>query len=123
MTGKACVSVTKYYDSKAGRMGLKKRPVLIIGKSDLTDYVALPISRITRSQHIDPEYDYPLEIADYPLMNLTAKSYVRAHKQFVVNAAEITETICDFRSAYPEAYLDALKLVERFQSELLNSAL
>lgn len=123
MTGKACISVTKYYDRNARRMGLKQRPVLIIGHSDRTDYVALPISRVTLQRHVDPEYDYPLEIADYPSMNLTAKSYVRAHKQFIVNAAEITKTICDFRFEYPAAYADILALVKRFQEDLQNNAL
>lgn len=123
MTGKARISVTKYYDRNARRMGFKQRPVLIIGHSDLSDYVALPISRVTLQRHIDPEYDYPLEVADYPSMNLTAKSYIRAHKQFIVNAAEVTKVICDFKSEYPGAYSDALELVKRFQKHLLESAL
>ena len=33
MTGKACISVTKHYDRKTQRIGLEKRPVLIIGNT------------------------------------------------------------------------------------------
>lgn len=123
MTGKACVSVTKYYDRKLQRMSLKKRPVLVIGHSDETDFVALPISRITAQHHIDSDYDYPLEVEDFPAMNLTAKSYIRTHKQFITGEAEITKVICDFRLEYPEAYAAALELVRRFQANLLEHAL
>ena len=123
MTGKACISVTKYYDRKTQRIGLKERPVLIIGNADPADFVALPISRITFRQNIDQEYDYPLEIPDYPTMKLTEKSYIRSHKQFIANASEITKVICDFRADYPDAYIAILELVERFQKKLLENAL
>lgn len=52
MIGEAYWAIFKYYDSSAHRMAFKKRPVLIIGKADESDYVVLPISRVTRQEHI-----------------------------------------------------------------------
>ena len=122
MIGKVCISVTKYYDRRSQRMGLKERPILVIGSSDSTDFVALPISRVTRSQYLDPDYDYPLELADFPTMKLTAKSYIRTHKQFIANDAEITRVICDFKYDYPAAYTSVLRLAEQFQKNLFERA-
>jgi len=123
LIGKACISVTKYYDSSLHRLGFKQRPILVIGLADPSDYVVLPISRVTNQVNLDPVYDFPMEISTYPRMNLRAKSYIRSHKQFAVNSAEITKVICDFRQEYPSAYLDVLTLVERFQKDLIASAL
>ena len=123
MTGKACISVTKYYDAKTHRHGLKNRPVLIIGHSDGSDYVALPVSRITHSENIDTSYDFPMEIEDYPDMKLVKKSYVRTHKQFIVNEKDIAKVICNFAAKYSDSYLDILARVDRFHAELMTNAL
>ena len=86
-------------------MRFKKRPVLIIGQADTKDYVVLPISRVTNQNHIDSYYDVKLEPADFPLMNLTQKSFVRTHKQMIINLGELVKEIVDFRVEYEEEYL------------------
>ncbi len=123
MIGKAYVSIFKYYNGQTNRMDFKKRPVLIIGQSDMTDYVILPISRVTNSANIDSDYDIPIEPSDVPLMKLRAKSYIRTHKQSVVHSGELITQIVDFKLEYPEIYLDVLAKMGDFQKKLMDNAL
>ncbi len=123
MIGKTYVSTFQFYDRKANKMSFKNRPVLIIGQADVSDYVILPISRVTNQGNIDMHYDVPLEPAKVPLMNLTQLSYVRTHKQSVVHAGELTREIVDFKSKYEDLYLDIIGKVEEFQNELINNAI
>ncbi len=123
MIGKAYVSTFKYYNSQTQKMDFKKRPVLIIGQADASDYVVLPISRVTNSSNIDSEYDVPIEPKDVPLMNLKQKSYIRTHKQSVVNAGELTTQIVDFKTEYPDLFLEVLTKTEGFQKRLIDNAL
>ena len=104
-------------------MRFKKRPVLIIGQADNKDFVVLPISRVTNQNHIDSYYDVKLEPADFPLMNLTQKSFVRTHKQMIINLGELVKEIVDFRVEYEEAYLKILIKVEEFQKNLITNAM
>ena len=57
MIGKVYVSIFKYYDNIKGKMSFKNRPVLIVGKADNTDYIVLPISRVTKRENLDEYYD------------------------------------------------------------------
>lgn len=123
MIGKAYVSVFPFYDMNLKQMRFKKRPVLIIGQADSKDYVVLPISRVTNQNHIDNYYDIKLEPADFPLMNLTQKSFVRTHKQMVINLGELVKEILDFRLEYEEVYLTILTRVEEFQKTLITNAM
>ncbi len=123
MIGEAYWAIFKYYDSSAHRMAFKKRPVLIIGKADESDYVVLPISRVTRQEHIDRRYDFEMQVADYPKLSLKATSYVRTHKQSVANIGELADQIADFKNEYPDAYVEVIALVEEFQKKLINEAL
>ncbi|MED9965379.1 MAG: hypothetical protein UFJ18_01115 [Blautia sp.] len=50
MIGTVCTAF-KYYDSAKRRMAFKGRPVLVIGKADDSDYVVLPISRVTKRDY------------------------------------------------------------------------
>lgn len=122
MIGKACISVVKYYNVVTRRQSFKQRPVLIIGEADSTDYVALPISRVTNQSNLDQTFDFPMDIQSFSL-KLTAKSYIRAHKQFIVSKPEITKTICDFKKEYPDSFIEVLSLVETFQKDMLSFAL
>ena len=123
MIGKAYVSVFPFYDMNLKQMRFKKRPVLIIGQADSKDYVVLPISRVTNQNHIDSYYDIKLEPTDFPLMNLTQKSFVRTHKQMVINLGELVKEILDFRLEYEEVYLTILTRVEEFQKTLITNAM
>ncbi|HJC06965.1 MAG TPA: hypothetical protein H9704_12595 [Candidatus Enterocloster excrementipullorum] len=123
MIGKAYWAIFKYYDSSAHMMAFKKRPVLIIGQADESDYVVLPISRVTRREHIDQKYDFKMQAADYPKLSLKATSYIRTHKQPVANIGELADPIADFKNEYPDAYVEVIALVEEFQKKLVEDAL
>lgn len=123
MIGKAYVSIFRFYDNRTNQMSFKRRPVLIVGKADSSDYVILPISRVTNQSNLDSHYDVPIEPANVPLMNLTQKSYIRTHKQSVVHAGELAREIVDFKSEYEDIYLDVLCKMEEFQKELIANAL
>ena len=123
MIGKAYWAIFKYYDNSAHRMAFKKRPVLIIGQADGSDYVVLPISRVTRRENIDQRYDFEIRVRDYPMLSLKATSYIRTHKQSVANIGELAERIVDFKKEYPDAYVEVIALVEEFQKKLIDDAL
>ena len=122
MIGKAYWAIFKYYNGQLHKMAFKKRPVLVIGRADSDDYVVLPISRVTRREHLDQHYDFEIQAADYPQLCLKATSYIRTHKQTVVNEGELSDCMLDFREKYPDAYVAALALVEEFQRNLINRA-
>lgn len=123
MIGKAYISTFQYYNRCTQRMDFKSRPVLIIGKADDTDYVVLPISRVTNVVNLDPEYDFQITPEDFPLMNLTHRSYVRTHKQSIIHAGELVREIIDFREAYYDEYIDIIAKMEDFQKSIINNAL
>ncbi|MCM1155178.1 MAG: hypothetical protein NC314_07375 [Roseburia sp.] len=104
-------------------MAFKKRPILIIGQADERDYIVLPISRVTRREHLDPHYDFEMQILEYPVLVLKETSYIRTHKQTVVNEGELADCIADFKKEYPEAYISVLALVEEFQKDLIDKAI
>jgi hypothetical protein len=121
--GKAYVSIFKYYDSAKAKMSLKKRPVLIVGKADDTDYIVLPISRVSKRENLDEYYDVLLSPDAVPKLNLTQHSYVRTHKQSVVNIVELYREITDFKKDYMDIYLDIISKMEEFQKNLIDKAL
>lgn len=110
-----------YYDMKKRCMSFKKRPALIIGKADTSDYVTLPVSRVTNRQYISTTYDYKLDVNEYQLTNLKVTSYVRTHKQTIVEVTNIGQDICDFAKEYGVAYTEILHLVKVFQDSIQNS--
>lgn len=123
MIGKMYWATFKFYDISKHRMAFKKRPVLIIGEADQKDYVILPVSRVTKKEHLDLNYDFEMQSKDYPSLSLKATSYVRTHKQAVVNNGDLADCIVDFKEEYPDAYISVIALVEEFQKELINRAL
>lgn len=123
MKGKACVSVFPYYDKQRRQMAFKNRPVLVIGKADDKDYVILPISRITTKDNMDSYYDVPIDPKDVPLMNLKQLSYIRTHKQSVVNVSSLVKVIVDFSVKYEDTYLEVISKVEEFQKHIIDNAL
>ncbi len=123
MIGKMYWAIFKFYNISKHRMAFKKRPVLIIGEADQKDYVILPVSRVTKKEHLDMNYDFEMQSKDYPSLSLKATSYVRTHKQAVVNNGDLADCIADFIEEYPDAYISVIALVEEFQKELINRAL
>lgn len=123
MIGKAYISTFQFYDNRNHSMAFKNRPVLIVGKADATDYVILPISRVTNSANLDSDYDFQITPQDVPLMNLSQISYSRTHKQSVVHAGELTREIVDFKKEYPDKYVDVIAKMEEFQKSIIDNAL
>lgn len=122
MIGKMYWAIFKYYDNLRHRMAFKKRPVLIVGEADKKDYVVLPVSRVTQKEHLDSHYDFEIQSKDYPTLLLKATSYIRAHKQTIVNYGELSDCIADFKGEYPDAYISVIALMEEFQRELIHKA-
>ena len=123
MIGKAYVSTFQFYNNQTHKMEFKNRPILIVGQADSTDYVVLPISRVTNFANLDNNYDVPIEPSDVPLMNLKQRSYVRTHKQCVIHLGELTKEIVDFKNEYPDIYINIIAKMEAFQKHLIDNAL
>lgn len=49
MIGMFCVATFPYYDTSTGRNKFKKRPMIILGQADSSDYVTLPVSKVSIS--------------------------------------------------------------------------
>jgi len=112
-----------FYDIKMHRMSVKSRPALVIAKADKEDYVVLPVSRVTRQENRDPVYDIPVDPQAFPLLGLTACSYVRTHKQTIAHIREISDKIGDMKTDYEELYLSILQKREEFSAEITRQAI
>lgn len=123
MIGKLYTSITPFFDVSTGQNSFKSRPVLIIGDIRSGDYTVLPVSRVTKRQYIDFEYDIEVKKSKYPKLCLTADSYIRVHKQTVVNKASLRNEISDLKAEYEDLYLEILAKLEQFNKELQNNAL
>lgn len=124
MIGKICISAFKYYDSAKHRMAFKGRPVLIIGQADAGDYVALPISRVTKRENLDEHFDYEMKPEDYAesALQLSEVSFIRTHKQAVLNAGDITKEVIDLKAEFPDVFTQVIDLVEEFQKKMISDA-
>lgn len=114
---------TLYYDKELGKNSIKFRPVLILAKADEKDYVVLPISRITNQRNRDNRYDIKITPDEYPLLNLKDVSYVRTHKQLMINSADIGDVISDIKSIYEDLYIDILQRRDEFNDVINEQAL
>ena len=121
MIGKAYKSRVPYYDQISRTQKFKSRPCLIIGQADAGDYVVLPISSISDKSRIDPIYDISLDKSIFTFLN--KDSYLRTHKQTIVNIASLKDQLADFKASYEETYIEALEKVEQFQKQLIANAL
>ena len=121
MIGKAYKSRVPYYDRITKTQKFKSRPCLMIGQADSGDYVILPISSISDKSKIDPIYDIPLDKSVYTFLN--KNSYLRTHKQTVVNISSLRDQLSDLKLSYEETYVEALSKVEQFQKQLISNAL
>lgn len=123
MIGEIRWSLTPYYDVTLQKNAFKKRPALLIAKADSNDYVALPVSRVTKKHNLDPIYDIPVDPQKYPKLNLPAVSYVRTHKQTVIHIAEIAGLTGDMKKDYEDLYIEVLQKREQFSQEITNQAI
>lgn len=116
-------TITPYYDAKQKKQSFKSRPALIVGIADSSDYVVLPVSRITNQANRDIDFDIELNPSIYPMLHLNAVSFVRTHKQTVIHAAEISDLISDLRSSYEDLYLTIIERRDTFNRILTDRAL
>lgn len=123
MIGEVWTALTPYYDVTTGRKKFKGRPVLVIAKADNQDYVVLPISKISRSENIDPVYDVKVEPTKYPKLGFPYVSYVRTHKQTIVHIAEIGNKKSSLRGLYEDLYLEILDKRAQFSEEISKQAI
>lgn len=123
MIGEIRKTFLPFYDLKNRRMSIKSRPALVIAKADNEDYVVLPVSRVTRQENRDPAYDIPVDPKVYPMLGLTAYSYVRAHKQTTVHVGEIGDKLGDMKTDCQELYLTILEIREAFSNEITRQAM
>ena len=122
MIGEIRKVITPYYDTKSGQNSFKSRPALIIAQADSSDYVALPVSRVSRRENLDPVFDIEVNPASYPALNLNSLSYVRTHKQTIIHITEIGDKIGDMKSNYKELYIEILSKREQFSEEITRQA-
>lgn len=123
MIGKIYSFLTSCYNPTLHKMDYKKRPALIIGISDRSDYAVLPVSRVTNPINLDPNYDIKIDPSVYPLSGLKSISYVRTHKQTVCNAGELGPYIGDLKADYEDLYLEILEKLEEYNENLLSKAI
>lgn len=121
MIGKAYKSRVPYYDRVSRTQKFKSRPCLVIGQADSGDYVILPISTISDKSKIDLTYDIPLDKNTFTFLN--KDSFLRTHKQTIVNIVSLKDQLSDFKVSYEGTYLEALAKVEQFQNQLITNAL
>lgn len=123
MIGEVHLSVVNFYDSSTGTTRRKKRPVLIVGGPRNNDYTVLPISTITRRENVDATYDIPICGTDRVTLGLDRDSFLRTHKQIPIHRGEITRKLGDMKTDLPDLYIEALAKMDKFQSEIVDSAI
>jgi len=122
LIGKMIIALTPYYNKVLNRMSYKGRPALIIANADDGDYVALPISTIKNERRRDKVYDIEIKPEDYPNLHLRETSYIRTHKQSIINISNISKKneLIDLKSLYKDLYIQVLRKREEF-SQYINS--
>ena len=121
MIGKVYKALIPFYNVVTKKQSHKGRPCLIIGKADSSDYVILPISKINDKTKVDSYYDIPLDKTTYKF--LSSDSYLRTHKQTIVNLATLRGPIADFKTDYEATYIDVISKVEEFQKKIVDNAI
>lgn len=123
MIGKIMNSVFPYYDGKVRKNKYKKRPVLVIAGPRNKDYTVLPVSTVTKKQYLDKEYDIEIDPTKYPKTKLDRLSYVRVHKQTIVNQSSIVSQISNLKEDYPDVYSKILTKLREYNELVMEQAL
>lgn len=112
-----------FFDVKTNRQRYKSRPLLVIGAEYDTvpcDFNVLPVSTISRAEHINKEYDLKLEDEQCDSLSLDRKpSYIRTHKQSTINSRDVSaDIISDLKIVAPDLYLEVGKIHKEFNDSL-----
>ena len=120
MVGKVYLSVVEYYDSKTKTTRKKGRPVLVVAGPRNNDYTVLPISTIKRREHLDSDYDIPIETNIRAGLALSEECFIRTHKQTTVHMGALIKQKGDMKNDYPDLYLTTLQKMEKFEREIME---
>lgn len=123
MIGEIWSIKTQYYDKATKKHGFKSRPALVIGQADASDYVVLPVSTIPNRNNVDCFFDIFIDPVVYPLLNLKNESYIRTHKQTVVNRGDMSKLIGRIVGNYNDLYLEILEKREAFNRRITDQAI
>lgn len=124
LIGKLCDSRFAYFDNKTQQYKYKLRPVLIIGveKDKLPcDITVFPVSKVSRSENIHKDFDYPLTQEHHGSMNLKYDpSYVRVHKVTTIHSKDISfnYTNCCLSTDYPQVLKEIIEKFHEFSGSL-----
>ena len=85
MIGKIIKMRTPYYNRTSKTTKFKSRPGLVIGNYGLTDsdYIVLPVSKISDKRKRNPKYDLEIDPKDFPLSNLKVYSFIRCQNKYL----------------------------------------
>jgi uncharacterized protein YifN (PemK superfamily) len=97
--------------------------VLILAGPRNNDYTVLPVSSISITKNIDPEYDIKLDPAVYPLLGLKKVCYIRTHKQTTVHMSSLTSCMGNLKTNYESLYIEIMEKLEKFNQEVVDSAI
>ncbi|BDH60160.1 hypothetical protein MTP04_02900 [Lysinibacillus sp. PLM2] len=126
LIGKLCDSRFAYYDHRAQEYKYKLRPVLIVGveRDKLPcDITVFPVSKISRQENIDKEFDYPLTQQKHKSLNLKYDpSYVRVHKVTTIHTNDLSfdYTNCNLNDNYPDTMSEILNKYKEFSSKITS---
>lgn len=123
LVGKICDSTYAYFDKREQKYKYKLRPVLVVGieKDQLPcDITVLPVSKISRVENLNEEYDYPLTNGNHGLLRLkNDPSYVRVHKISTIHSKDLSfKTDHQLNILYPEAYASIKRKLNDFAAKL-----
>lgn len=124
LIGKMCDSRYAYFDPRTQSYKYKLRPVLIIGveREKLPcDITVFPISKISKSENINKEYDYPITQENHKKIKLKYDpSYVRIHKISTIHSNDLSFDYTNYNLSeeYPETMSEILKKYKDFTSSI-----
>lgn len=112
-----------HFNLTTNKKEFKSRPLLIIGAEYDTlpcDFNVLPVSSISKKEHISKDYDLELDNQCCNLLKLTkVPSYIRVHKQSTINSRDVSvKIISDFKDVYPDLYNRTNELHKNFNESL-----
>lgn len=104
------------------------RPVLVIGREDVQgscDYTCLPVSRVTSSNRIDPNYDVKITTVNHPRLNMQyEEQYIRSHKVMTLNSCSMyCNKPVHLDLEYPDTYSDVISCYSNFAKTLFKNTI
>ena len=113
LIGKIILGRFPYFDIMKRENRFKVRPMLVIGKADKKenpDFNVLPLSTIKDKSKINPRYDYKFK--------LRKESYIRIHKQNIINIRSVEKVVIDFKEEYKNDWEEIRKLHFEYNNTL-----